>query len=335
MQPGLVAAVAERAEQRPLARIGVGEQRQRLVGVGREHDMVEHVALAAPVGHRDPAADPLDPRRPRPDPDPARERLGEPRHVFAAAAHDGPPDRAAGQLQEPVIGVEAEEGRGGVVQDLRRRRRPDRARQRRVAELALRFTTLSSAWEKATLPEWMVWAIINLTPKHSRKKLRLFACWCARSTPLAGGRTTWDLMIDERSKNAIAVAERYANGKATKEELSAAWLLLGAARAAAGLLRGMLRGDAAGAAAWAAAGDAAWAAARAAAGLLRGLLGLLRGMLRGLLRGMLRGLLRGLLRVMLRRVSYEKFMAIRSKGELNDHPPDSLGCHWAVPGMLE
>ena len=57
-------------------------------------------------------------------------------------------------------------------------------------------------------------------------------------------------MTDERSLNALDVAERYADGLANNEELDAAW---DAARAAAW--------DAARDAAW----DAAWDAARAAA----------------------------------------------------------------------
>jgi len=71
------------------------------------------------------------------------------------------------------------------------------------------------------------------------REIRLFAVWCARQVE--------HLMTDERSKNALNVAERHANGEATDEELAAA-------RAAAR--------DAAGAAAW----DAAWDAARDAAG---------------------------------------------------------------------
>ena len=76
--------------------------------------------------------------------------------------------------------------------------------------------------------------------------LRLWACWCVRNTKLEGGRTVWDLLTDPRSRNAVEVAERFANGEATKEERDAAW-------------------DAAGAAAVAAAWDAAGSAARAAA----------------------------------------------------------------------
>lgn len=67
---------------------------------------------------------------------------------------------------------------------------------------------------------------------------RLFAVWCARQVQ--------HLMTNERSTNALDVAERHANGEATDDELYSAWA---AARAAA----------------WAAARDDAWAAARAAA----------------------------------------------------------------------
>ncbi len=79
---------------------------------------------------------------------------------------------------------------------------------------------------------------------------RLFAVWCARQVQ--------HLMIDERSINALDVAERFANGNATQEELAAArdaaWA---AARASAwAAARG---------AAWDAARDAAWASARDAA----------------------------------------------------------------------
>ena len=84
--------------------------------------------------------------------------------------------------------------------------------------------------------------IRQYTPWNERTA-RLFACDCAeRIVHFCGD--------DDRPRNAIEVARRYANGKATDEELAAA-------RAAAWA--------AAGAAAWAAAWDAAWAAARAAA----------------------------------------------------------------------
>ena len=78
------------------------------------------------------------------------------------------------------------------------------------------------------------------------KEIRLYAVWCARQVQ--------HLMRDPRSRAALDVAERFANGEATVEELDAARAVAwDAAR------------DAAWAAAWAAAGDAARAAAGAAA----------------------------------------------------------------------
>ena len=80
------------------------------------------------------------------------------------------------------------------------------------------------------------------------KEIRLYAVWCARQVQ--------HLMTDKRSLDALDVAEAFANGKATKAELAAAWdAAWDADRAAAW------------AAAWAAAltaRDAAGAAARAA-----------------------------------------------------------------------
>lgn len=77
-------------------------------------------------------------------------------------------------------------------------------------------------------------------PQYDRE-WRLFAVWCARQVE--------HLMTDPRSKAALDVAERYANGEATSAELAAAW---DAAR------------DAASAAAQAVTWDAALAAALAA-----------------------------------------------------------------------
>jgi hypothetical protein len=86
----------------------------------------------------------------------------------------------------------------------------------------------------------------------NEKTARLFAVWCAREALKLVDNP------DPRSIAACDVAERYANGEATDEELAAA-------RAAAWDSARDAAGAAARAAAWAAAWDAAGAAARAAA----------------------------------------------------------------------
>ena len=99
---------------------------------------------------------------------------------------------------------------------------------------------------RATVPaQDIIWLLCRKEFMADRD-CRLFAVWCAREalklieTP------------DHRSIDACNVAERYANGEATKEELDAArdaaWDAAWAARDAA----------------WAAARDAAWAARDAA-----------------------------------------------------------------------
>jgi len=94
------------------------------------------------------------------------------------------------------------------------------------------------------------------------KILRLFAVGCARKVQ--------HLMKDQRSIDALDVAERYANGNATKDELAEAREAAGAAAwaaawdeagAAAWAAAGAAARDEAGAAAWDVAGAAAWAAA--------------------------------------------------------------------------
>jgi hypothetical protein len=89
-------------------------------------------------------------------------------------------------------------------------------------------------------------------------EMRLFAVDCARSVQ--------HLTNDQRSIAAIDIAERYANGLATNQELDAARNAAGdAARNAAGDASWDAARDAARDAAWALAGDAAWASALASA----------------------------------------------------------------------
>jgi len=96
-----------------------------------------------------------------------------------------------------------------------------------------------------------IWCLQAVEGKD--KEIRLFAVWCARQVQ--------HLMTDKRSLDALDVAERFANGLASEEELrvardaagDAAW-----AAAAGDAARAAAAGDAAYAAY--AAGDAAYAA---------------------------------------------------------------------------
>jgi len=70
-----------------------------------------------------------------------------------------------------------------------------------------------------TESEWLASAdpqalLEHLEGKASNRKLRLFACACARQV--------WDTLMDERSRQAVEVSERFADGQATEGELSAA-----------------------------------------------------------------------------------------------------------------
>ena len=117
-------------------------------------------------------------------------------------------------------------------------------------DFAIKYDTMREVWEACASPSWLLWICSVAKIPLEAKMCRLFACWCARNTPIADGRKTWELLTDERSKNAVLVAERFANGEVTGQELAAA---RAAARAAAWV------------AAWDAARDAAWDAALAAA----------------------------------------------------------------------
>jgi len=127
-------------------------------------------------------------------------------------------------------------------------------------DFALQHASMADVWDKCPRADWLIWIARALGERPDDRTLRLFAVWSARHTPLGDGRVTGDLLTDPRLQAALEVAERYAHGQATTEELAAAraaaWVAADAARAAAG------------AAAWDAAGaaaDAAWAAAAAAA----------------------------------------------------------------------
>jgi len=60
-----------------------------------------------------------------------------------------------------------------------------------------------------------LWALRCIDDPYNDRDIRLFIVWCARQVEY--------LMCDPRSKNALDMAERYANGEATDAELYVAW----------------------------------------------------------------------------------------------------------------
>ena len=81
------------------------------------------------------------------------------------------------------------------------------------------ITELADAWDRCHRADWMLW-LCNVLNLLSDRERRLIACRCVRETPLADGRKVWDLLTDERSRHVVVVAERYAAGEATDEELA-------------------------------------------------------------------------------------------------------------------
>jgi hypothetical protein len=73
------------------------------------------------------------------------------------------------------------------------------------------MTMTEAQWLASTNPQEM---LRFLKGKASERKLRLFACGCSWQN--------WDLLTDERSRKAVEMAERYADGLVGKAELAAA-----------------------------------------------------------------------------------------------------------------
>ena len=140
------------------------------------------------------------------------------------------------------------------------------------------ITDLADAWDRCHRADWLLWLDGALDLLTDRER-RLIACRVVRETPLGDGRKVWGLLADDRSRRAVAIAERYAGGAATDDQLSAAYAdaraaadaaATYAARARASAVAAMVDAaamdatDAARAVASAAAADAARAAAMAA-----------------------------------------------------------------------
>src|SRR5262245_21001555 len=65
-------------------------------------------------------------------------------------------------------------------------------------------------WNECQDPQRML-DFLRTTNRASERKLRLFTCACCRRL--------WHLASEARSRRAIAIAERYADGLASKEEV--------------------------------------------------------------------------------------------------------------------
>ena len=63
-----------------------------------------------------------------------------------------------------------------------------------------------------------IWAFANCVEIPTNIK-RMAAVRVVCETPIANGRFVFDLLTDQRSINALVVAERHANGEATDKEL--------------------------------------------------------------------------------------------------------------------
>lgn len=82
--------------------------------------------------------------------------------------------------------------------------------------------SIQQAWDKCKYPDWILW-VDDVFNFFSDKDRRLMACRFVRETPISDGRTVWDLLDDNRSRNAVVVAEKYSIEEATKEDLEVAW----------------------------------------------------------------------------------------------------------------
>jgi hypothetical protein len=109
-----------------------------------------------------------------------------------------------------------------------------------------------------TEAEWLQSADVvamlkSLEGKATDRKLRLFGC--------AGCRRVWDLLSEEGFRDAVEVAERFADGQAGRKELSAARSISGAALERNGLAGVSGPADCALGSAWSATRMSAWTAA--------------------------------------------------------------------------
>lgn len=87
-----------------------------------------------------------------------------------------------------------------------------------------RYATCLDAVRDCNEVSWLTWLLghCNLEIRNKiayHRKFRMAACRFIRELVGEDGRVIWDLLEDERSRNAVIVAERYSKDEATQEEL--------------------------------------------------------------------------------------------------------------------
>jgi hypothetical protein len=82
-------------------------------------------------------------------------------------------------------------------------------------------SSLESAWNSCDRADWMLWCLqgtlqMGMLENEFDSSVRLFAVWCARACLRASP-------VHPTAEQAVNVAEAYAQGHASSQELSAAW----------------------------------------------------------------------------------------------------------------
>lgn len=89
-----------------------------------------------------------------------------------------------------------------------------------------RFATFTDWWRATDRSYYMLEMLAQMEYSDDRR-MRLIACRFVREVKVGMDRTGWELLTDERCRNAIVVAERYTKGEASPKELAesrrAAW----------------------------------------------------------------------------------------------------------------
>lgn len=96
----------------------------------------------------------------------------------------------------------------------------ERACEEGIAE-GRQYDTIADWWNRTQSSKYQLWLLEEIG-YHDERTLRLLAVRFVRETRVDQECTVWDLLKDNRSRQAVIVAEKYANGEATIEELGLA-----------------------------------------------------------------------------------------------------------------